>query len=280
MPPLLCSRLARGGKSTTLCLIFEELKKHKICPIFITFNGSSTFLPRQGETQCAAILRMVALQLVDLRGIDAIRIVCNEDYLDDYLGAACPVVLLIDELNALAAPIDEDAGRMLRRLFLDKPNRYLLFSSHVPLNVDPIASHYILSPDIPPSSRGCHVLDFTPCIDVLALRAMSSKCSSLSPSEVSLYCGIPSLIYSVKALRERTPALRFAERFAPGCLRDDIGLLADFVATILDGFRRPRLRCFEQYGVFGKDERMRWPLCYIECILSAFSLPQDRKSVV
>jgi hypothetical protein len=266
--PLLCSRLARGGKSTTLCLIFDELKKQNVQPIFISFNGSTKFRPRRGESQCAAILRVIALEFVDIGDLDSRSLTCNERNLDRYIGEDHPVVLIIDELNALAAPIDEDAGRMLRELFLDKPNRYLLFSSHIPLSFDPpVSCSYS-----PPSMRGCHVLGFSSCVDIHALRAMSPGCSSLSPSEVTLFGGIPSLIYSVKALGERKPILRFEDRFPPGSLGTDVDLFQQFVASALDGRRRPKLRCFDEFGIYDQEEHMRWPLCYIDCILSAFTL--------
>jgi hypothetical protein len=239
VPPLLCSRLAGGGKTTLLYLIFDALKQSDIFPIFITFDGSSTFQSRVGESQAQAILRMIALELIDTGDFDPRCLVCNEKALDEYLGSL-PVVLIIDNLNALASPVDQEAARMLRMLFLDRQNRYLVFSSQTPINVDQKDSHFGSSTSIHPNARGCHVLGFSPCLDLTLLQNMSPSCSDLNPAEVSLYGGIPSLIYSVKnAHREITPSCeRIQLKLQPRKLGSNASLLSSFVASLLDGVIR------------------------------------------
>jgi hypothetical protein len=96
------------------------------------------------------ILRLIGVQLIDASNIDPTRVICDDRYLQDK-----PVVLIIDELNDLSAPIDHDAGRMLREVFLDKPNRHLVFGSH-------IYSSECGSPSISLSSL---VMDFSPCLE-------------------------------------------------------------------------------------------------------------------
>ena len=56
-PPLVLARLARGGKTTTLSQIFDELKCRDCSPILISINGEGerAFQSRQGESQSAAI---------------------------------------------------------------------------------------------------------------------------------------------------------------------------------------------------------------------------------
>ena len=209
--PLMISRLARGGKTTTLSFLFDELQFRGVHVMFITFNGSSNFKTRPGESQCNCILRVVASQLVDIGNRDPIDIECGERELDHYIGDL-PFVLLIDELNALATPVDAEAGYMLRRLFLDKHNRSLVFTTHVPFSLDSQASRYTASARTPPSPRGCFTVPFHPTLDIESLREMSSACSALTPAEVVLYGGIPSLIYSVKALHEMNPEERFRRK--------------------------------------------------------------------
>jgi hypothetical protein len=280
VPPLLCSRLARGGKTTLLCLIFDALKQCNIFPIFVTFNGSSNFQSREGESQTQAILRSIALQLVDTAALDPRCLVCDEKALDEYLGNM-PVVLIIDELNARAAPVDEDAGRMLRQLFLDKCNRYLVFSSHVPMNLESNAlTRYMSSNSISASLRGCHVISFSPCLDMTLLRRMSPSCSSLSPAEVAVYGGIPSLIYSVKVLREMSPSVRIHRKLPPGALGSNKTMFAHFVASLLDGFRREELKDFDEYGILTHADRITWPLCYVEHLLLAFELDSEIRFMV
>ena len=46
------------------------------------------------------------------------------------------VVLLIDELNSLRSPADRFGADLLRTEFLEKTGRYLVFSTHVPMNLD------------------------------------------------------------------------------------------------------------------------------------------------
>jgi hypothetical protein len=65
VPPMIISRLARGGKTTTLCLLFDELQRLEMRPILITFN-TAYFQLRDGESQCQAILRLIASQLVNI----------------------------------------------------------------------------------------------------------------------------------------------------------------------------------------------------------------------
>jgi type II secretory pathway predicted ATPase ExeA len=67
--------------------------------------------------------------------------------LDNYLEAAIqrtgkPLVLLIDELNTLSLPIDEACSQELKALFLNKENRMLVFSTHLPMDVDTVLRLY------------------------------------------------------------------------------------------------------------------------------------------
>jgi hypothetical protein len=183
--------------------------------------------------------------------------VCDETALDQYIGNE-PFVLLIDELNSLAAPLDGEASSVLRRLFQDKENRYLVFTTHVPMDTEPTPR------------RGCLTVPFSPCLDLGALRAMSPQCESLTYAEVMLYGGIPSLIYSVKALGEMTPEVRFARKFNRGSFHDRPELLMRFVMSVVDGCHRSEIAVFDEFSIGLKEAKIRWPLCYIACIMETF----------
>ena len=280
--PLMISRLARGGKTTILSLLFDELKRHDVRRldvrvIFITFNGSSNFQSRQGESQRNAILRVIATQLVDIGDNDPLNIECDEDELDKYIGEL-PFVLLIDELNALSAPVDGDAGGMLRRLFLDKHNRYLVFTTHIPISLEPCASQYMMSSSAPSSPRGCLTVHIPQCVDLNSLRNMSVQCESLTPSEVMLYGGIPSLIYSIKAMGEMNPDVRFSKKIFPRSCRDQ-NMLKSFIMSVVDGVPRSDVAIFDEFAVVPEENKIRWPLCYIACILGAFEENEATRAV-
>jgi hypothetical protein len=270
--PMLCSRMARGGKTTLLFLIFDKLKQLNLSPIFISFNGSSNFQQREGETHTQAIVRSIALQLVETTGYDPRYLVCEEQALDDYLGEK-PVVLIIDELNALGFPIDQDAGRMLRKLFLDKNNRYLIYSSHITMDIgDKNFSKYVASSAN--SERGFHVLNFKPCIDLALFRQMSPACGSISPAQVMLFGGIPSLIYSVRN-GEMTPEERFLRTMQQPIVKKTLRqnpneLFQTFVRVVLSGIWNKELSIFEEFGMTKEQNKFIWPLCYIEHILKTF----------
>ena len=263
-------RLARGGKTTILSLFFDELQRQGCRVIFITFNGSSNFQRRQGESQRDAILRLIATQLVDIGHNDPLNIQCDEQKLDDFIGEL-PFVLLIDELNALDTPVDSDARRMLRRLFLDKKDRYLVFTTHVPISLEP-SDHL-------PSPRGCLTVPLYQCMEIHWLRNMSVQCEALTPSEVMLYGGIPSLIYSIKSMHEMTPSERFFRKFPPRSLASAPELLKFFVASVLDGVRRPEIAMFDEFSFMPEVGKIRWPLCYIACILETFEDNEATRAV-
>eukprot|EP01031_Cornospumella_fuschlensis_P030765 gene30765-37171_t len=139
VPPLVFSRLARGGKTTTLERMFDRLKTtSELTVIGISFNGqgAGAFSRRRGETQSEAILRLIAAQLVECSDEDAQRLLVDRSSLDAHLGSG--VVLIVDDLNILTggfAP-DNEAAALLREMFLDRPGRYLVYSTHIHIPVD------------------------------------------------------------------------------------------------------------------------------------------------
>ena len=115
--------------------VFIALKESALyASILISFNGN--FALQKGESQLQALLRLIAMQLVDASQIDpfSIRdIVCDPVALLNHIAQSCEgkqVVLLIDELNMLAVhgrtvELDKDVRRFLKMHFLDPAGRYL-----------------------------------------------------------------------------------------------------------------------------------------------------------
>jgi hypothetical protein len=188
----------------------------------ISFNGN--FVRSANESQLEALIRLLsaALTLIDpsdsskysFSGQQALLthiersagerpvVLLIFEYLNFFFVKSCinvtnfydsesPVVLLIDELNVLSSgmPLDSDASQFLKRYFLDMKQRYLVFTSHILLDLDQVSSLFI----IPLYSD--HVfyllpLDFLWCL--LAEHAVSAEsvwlhlCASASKHKSSL----------------------------------------------------------------------------------------------
>lgn len=87
VPPLVLSKLARGGKTTTLAQIFGKLKQTTDLKVIgISFNGQNvgSFQYRTGETQSQAISRLIAAQLTDCTDAEKQRLIVDRTELDKY----------------------------------------------------------------------------------------------------------------------------------------------------------------------------------------------------
>ena len=62
-PPFLISRCSRGGKSTAELGIELELRKRGASTIYVSFNGTSGFKRIRGESECAALFRMIVSRI-------------------------------------------------------------------------------------------------------------------------------------------------------------------------------------------------------------------------
>lgn len=154
VPPLVIASMARSGKTTLLKSLFNKLLSTKVFPIFINFNGNSNFKRIGDESDVGAFLRLVAKALLPPgKKKKNEHYSCDRDTLEAYLKTAgeVPIVLLVDELNALAKTISRDLAQVLREMFLSK-GRYLVFTTHWFLNLEDVAGK--ASPA--PSPRGYH----------------------------------------------------------------------------------------------------------------------------
>jgi len=172
----------------------------------------------------------------------------------------------------LSFPIDEEAAKFLSLNFLDPEGRYLVFTSHVFLSLD--ADTYNKSS----SHRGFISIENLPIsFDVKELRKIHACTQTVTPAEVALYGGIPSLIFSVK----EEARLMFIENRVSTAIttfsRTYDGLLLCFLREVMSGKKSvrdptslPSVAIFEQFASLNTDLNIRWPLCYIAEILKRF----------
>lgn len=269
--PVVISRLSRGGKTTIGLKLFAGLKTLGVLPIFISFNGSSNFRHRNDETHEHAILRRIAVQFTDED--DDFNLDVDRKTLLNYIDTDSngkKVVLIIDELNMLSDKLDESAANLLRSEFLDKENRYLVITSHIPLDLDVTcnaASVLGKRPSIVSASeRGVYVVHLPLSTDLLELRTMSDACRALTPFEVVFYGGIPSLIYSIKGGQfdpmQRIESYILSEGMDPSIT------ITPFLDLVLNGLcDNSKLSIFSRFGSAGTASKIQFPLCYINALL-------------
>ena len=285
IPPLVYASLARGGKSTFLILLFDRLKVEGFAPIFISFLSR---VVRPGETASQMLNRYIALQMCDpVSGECAANAVVDELELYAHIDRTSEgrgVILLIDELNKLGLPLDAVAAQSLKDYWLDRSNRFMVFTSHVPLDLDassqtgvvarsPRASSVLSSGPGPSSSRTIVTVKHPRCLDPGTLSEMFlPSLVSVTPAEVSLYGGIPSLVYSAKT-EPRSLQMRFAER---GLLVRDsqeatvVQVLQKFITAVLTGQQQMYIGSFYEFGVVPAPGEIQWPIFYLQQILDLF----------
>ena len=189
VPPLMLSRCMRGGKTTFLAYLFELVKAEpSYLPIFISFNGFSGIQQKKGESRLQTILRAIAVTLLQPSiSTDAQSISVNEDTLSEHLERQDGViVLMIDELNLLVpkGTADNEVASFLRRLFLSRANRYLVFTTHEPLDGSQIAEY--TGGKYPYSPRDVIAADLPRSVNVTEQRRIP-ECRALSVGNVLFF---------------------------------------------------------------------------------------------
>jgi len=155
------------------------------------------------------------------------------------------VILLIDELNSLRKPLDWTGATLLCEEFLDKRGRYLVFSTHSPMNIDVAIDEFLGTITNPSSKRGYLSLSMPFSTDVKVLRTMFNHDLSIvpMPAQVALYGGIPSLLFCSFADMVMTPKMRFELELElnPIAEKDKEPLFIQFAEEILNGTREHAL---------------------------------------
>lgn len=211
-PPLVISRMARGGKTTLLQGIFDALKRDgdSYYPMIISFNESSGFQRLQNETSLHALLRLISSQLLTSPPSSASASASSlsspssppissmemiQHINEEIQRKQGRFILLIDEINRLGLPLDVTASDFLKKHFLDPLNFYLVVTSHVLFDIDtqiPTLTT-VLSGG---SYREYKTVPLPLSFDLNQYHLMSPICTDITPAEISLYLGIPSLLYS------------------------------------------------------------------------------------
>ena len=270
-------RFARGGKTVSLSKIFDKLKEvPDVHPILISFNGNgpNSFKRRKGETQAQAILRLIAMQLGDYTPGQRRNLVVDRKALDQHLGEN--VVLLIDELNSLGAPLDGDAAEILREMFLDRSGRFLVFSSHFPVSIETDTVQASVIASAPASLRGVLNVNMSLASTLAELRGMSVDCEALTEENAAWHGYVPSLIYLTMTIGMHDGVVTHSMRFAQMNISVEpdkcLDVLKRFVGELLSGQRDPVVtRYFGAFANVDANSRVSYPLCYVKEILQVLS---------
>ena len=199
--PVILSRCTRGGKTTVLCRLFDELKTRGCSPIFVSFNGDYNITPLKRERDSIETLtRAIAISVMMKPPEDRGAVQCSEDVLTEYFAREGKMVLLIDELNVLLRPGSAEdhsrVGSYLRSQFLDRKDRFLVFSTHVSetAGIDQLLGHGI------GSEREGFFISMPETCDLEELRRMDDQCQSLTDGLVH-YCSASHLYCTHSASR-------------------------------------------------------------------------------
>ena len=272
--PMVYSRLGRGGKSTFLWCLFRALKADGFSPIHISFNGG--FLRGNRETQLSALLRLLGSEFMDSSSVATQSPVFSARSVIDHIertSGGSKAVLLIDDLDVLAGgPMDADTTSFLKKEFLDKAGRYLVFTSRIPLNVDEAKADELSEffQYRTASPRGLISVHQPHSVDLTELRKMPG-CAALTSAEVTIYGGIPSLIYSFKGRDRYTPRERVQLQDIQLPKKHQNRLLGEFIYEVLEGTRLHEHNHWSySFASTPKYGIVWWPLCYIAGILQLF----------
>ncbi|CAE7763956.1 unnamed protein product, partial [Symbiodinium necroappetens] len=276
VPPTVLSRCMRGGKTTVLLHVFDELKCESKNPIFISFNGDSLIRQLENESCLEAMLRAIAMALMKEKPKnhrEAARIRCRPHVLEEYLKDKNDVVLIVDELNVLLKPSESDGyaavGAFLREQFLDPAGRCLIFSTHVPTSLG--LSH--LLGEGSGSSRTAEIVEMPRSDDMQKLRGMHEQCEALTPCEAVYYGRIPSLMYSVKT---QCNSFNMLSRFqAIASAQPTEALTKCFLSEFFTGERgadSAPIRAFDSLTESPASGQIRWILAYVGKMCSHLGL--------
>lgn len=276
--PLVNARLPGGGKTTFLMYLFDELRANGYAPVLISFNAPFVIMPH--ETQLQALVRALCTAMTDVEPADSHRFSFpDEDALLEHItttAGGCPVVLLIDELNILSGgmPLDAKASQFLKRYFLDKKGHYLVFTSHIPYTLD--GAH------IPANPWGYLTVHQPQSTDVSVLRVMSDDCEAITPAQIAIYGGIPSLLFTLMSGRAISPSTQLRDQGISVEPAHEFHVLQKFISEVLTGRTNHRQLEVRQFDIFSSVDPggfACWPLCYISCILRLFPSVLTEKAV-
>ena len=270
VPPVAVTSMARSGKTTLLHSLFNKfLDEEKFNPILVDFNGDNGFFPLDGESDYDACLRWVATSVLfeEHETVPVPAFNCTEQDLEEYLSTSPkPIVLLVDNLNHLSY-LNENKrlsirlARLLRKLFLDKPDRYLCYTSHWDMNLETVSGHeraiciyyttkYVRLPRAQNAEEVNQVIQ-------------SKSKNNITPVQVAAHLGSVGLLVSKYDL-DYDPSVQFERRTQ--------GHKSFPVESFLDEFcfgdeYHVDMRYFDEFTTRLDGGKLAWPLCFASTFL-------------
>ena len=270
VPPVMITSMARSGKTTLLIEVYRALVADtKFEAILVTFNGQSGFTLRVGESPTVGFCRGLHEQLMGVTN----HMAPSVDALKDYL-AKCtkPLVLLVDELNSLTPDVDTELAILLREEFLDRPNRYLVFTCHhrMPL------SEALGSRGIGDSPRPFVPIGVPTSLVIADYNAIFGDHRKISCVELAQWGGLCGLAYSIQCT-DFNANIYFNEKMghcAPDNAPADPDTHSAFVNQICNGTQdHPKMKPYQRFTHTSKEGCAIWPLCYIAAFLTSANYP-------
>ena len=263
VPPVAITSMARSGKTTLLKSIFNKiLEKKNFNPILVSFNGNDGFEQRKGENQKQAFLRCVTTSLLYEKGQQP-TLTVDETQLEEYLAKSPkPIVLLIDELNR---QVDPPVAKLLRQMFLDKPQRYLCFTTNWFLNLHQTAGK---TSTAAPSPRGTIFVHPPQTQSAEQIKkVMGTYKDNVTSVKVASCIGSVGLVVSIYG------RLRYSPKQAFNRAKENIKSfpLEPFVEEFCTG-RRDNPRAMNVFDIFTTrigDGDIIWPICFAREFLNA-----------
>jgi hypothetical protein len=184
-------RCSRGVKTRALEELARKLKAQSIPVVIISLNDHS--LNEWEKADVGAVCRRIAFAASRDRDFDCSLMIQYERFAKqewDVTGLGeQPCVLLIDELNNL--PQSALLADFLKRNFVSRANRNLVFSSHVLATNGELAA---FMDDSSSSKRGVVLLEL-PLIPSLLMTQENFDWPSLNPQPTLYYGKVPALIH-------------------------------------------------------------------------------------
>ncbi len=284
VPPMALVRCSRGGKTRALQELARMLKSRNIPVVMISLNDYSSLKEWEEADGVGAVCRRIAfaasldrdfgrsLEQYEHFSKQKWNVTAQqvEEWLSDH-----PCVLLIDELNNL--PQSRDLADFLKRNFVCRRNRYLIFSSHVLATTTELSAFMDGSGG---SKRGV-LLRELPLIPSLRVARANFRWPSLNAREALFFGMVPALIHEA-----HLEIVDVGSAHLPSAKRDDAihqclggqlvtvngvkSLLGTFITGKKDFVMEP-LQCLMVARKLGTSTAIEWIPFHMMEVLSTFS---------
>mmetsp|Transcript_24747 Transcript_24747/g.71426 ORF Transcript_24747/g.71426 Transcript_24747/m.71426 type:complete len:734 (-) Transcript_24747:1101-3302(-) len=285
VPPMVVTRFSRGGKTRLMKQIALGLQKKDIPALFVTFNEGTK--PTDFELSARSPLQSIALRIAwatatpealdkvaQALGKPAAQVTFSDwvenvsvsrRTIQEWLGSHS-LVLFADELNQRIPadtefkeePLAKEVADFLTEHFVDKRQRYFVFSSHIATLGNRLESYYwnlsgrdVYKPQIPRVERISDVTESGLCPDT---HAGIVSWTGRAP-------GLLTLMYSEEPPKPDNVRRPFRKMKVP---RLDAALAQNVIRTAIegDGQLLDKLGTWSRFlDVFG--DSCTWPPCYL-----------------